>query len=68
LDPQYFEKNPRMPVIGVSYSDSQAYAQWANKRLPDESEWEKAASWSAGATAKHRYPWGDTADKAPIER
>jgi len=62
-DPQYFEKNPRMPVIGVSYSDAQAYAQWANKRLPTESEWEKAASWSAGATAKHRYPWGDTADK-----
>ena len=62
-DPQYFEKNPRMPVIGVSFSDAQAYAQWANKRIPTESEWEKAASWSSGASSKHKYPWGDPADK-----
>jgi formylglycine-generating enzyme required for sulfatase activity len=62
-DPQYLDKNPRMPVIGVSYGDAEAYAAWANKRLPTESEWEKAASWGPNASQKRRYPWGDSTDK-----
>jgi formylglycine-generating enzyme required for sulfatase activity len=61
-DPNYFEKNPHMPVIGVGHDDAEAYATWAGKRLPTEAEWEKAASWGPGATTKRKYPWGDAVE------
>jgi formylglycine-generating enzyme required for sulfatase activity/tRNA A-37 threonylcarbamoyl transferase component Bud32 len=52
---RYPEDEAHHPVTGVRWSEARAFAEWAGKRLPTETEWEVAGR---GQDAR-RYPWGD---------
>jgi formylglycine-generating enzyme required for sulfatase activity len=62
------ELHRNQPVIGVSWTDAQRYAEWRGKRLPTALEWKAAAMGLSG----QRYPWGeeagDVAQRAVVSR
>jgi formylglycine-generating enzyme required for sulfatase activity len=57
--PQGFDPaaHPTWPATNLSWAMADAYCRWANKRLPTEAEWERAAR----GLNQWIYPWGDEA-------
>ena len=53
-----YEYSPtdKHPMINIDWHDATAYAKWAGKRLPTETEWEYAAG---GGLIDKEYSWGD---------
>ena len=43
------------PVVGVTWYDALAFAEWIGASLPSEAQWERAARGGRGS----RYPWGN---------
>ena len=55
---------PDSPVY-VSHAEAKAYARWADKQLPTEAEWHRAA-YGAPHDGDRVYPWGNAEPSAKL--
>jgi len=57
-----FPDHATRPVVGVTWSDADAYCRINGRRLPTEAEWEKAAR----GTNERSFPWGENKPNATL--
>lgn len=54
---------PQSWPVYVSYAEACAFARWAGKKLPSETQWHRAAYATPEGTERD-YPWGDAAPES----
>ena len=57
IDGNYAPEKKAHPVVGISWHEANAYANWIGKRLPGSSQWQRAGTWWNPAA---RFPWGQS--------
>ncbi len=55
---QWRALEPDHPMIHVNWFEAKAYCAWANRRLPTEAEWERAACYDPSGEKRYSRPWG----------
>jgi formylglycine-generating enzyme required for sulfatase activity len=58
LPKQAVRNSSELPIVGITFSDAEAYCEWVGGKLPTADEWEKAARGVDGRP----YPWGKKFD------
>ncbi len=54
------------PVIGVTWYEAAAYAEWKGKKLPTVYQWERAARYPVEETAASSFPWGNYSEAIDV--
>ena len=54
---------PESWPVYVSFAEASAFARWAGKKLPTESQWHRAA-YGTPVGCERQYPWGDAAPES----